>query len=367
MKNNFFKINLYKNALVKFIKLNNLEFNKNKEKKINLEKLNGEEILNEENKVDNCSIDILVGILFLTEMNRYCKKNNIQVHGYYISYSLINLFIKLRNFLYFGGEIKAIEIINLIKNISINIEYFNTRIDKGNIILKKINNNYYNFMIELTKNLEELFNKDNLEKNNNSVLNNNFFIKNIRKLDENKLSKFFYILLMIAKYVGTGEYDEPNLIKLGQYYSNIFRIYLRLKNTIDFDSDSTDKEKVEVDKEKVEVDKEKVYEEKVDKEKVYEEKVDKEKVYEEKVEVDKEKVYEEKVEVEVDKEKEEVDKEKVNLSTREKRDINKILLEKYLKNKTILINSIINLEIQSDTIDEIIDYIESEIIKILRS
>ena len=33
---------------------------------------------------------------------------------------------------------------------------------------------------------------------------------------------------MTAKYIGTGEFDEPNLIKLGQYYSNIFIIYLKI-------------------------------------------------------------------------------------------------------------------------------------------
>jgi hypothetical protein len=36
------------------------------------------------------------------------------------------------------------------------------------------------------------------------------------------LSKFFYILLQTAKFIGSGTYHEPNLIKLAEYYSNIF-------------------------------------------------------------------------------------------------------------------------------------------------
>ena len=266
MKNDFFKINLYKNALIKFIKLNN----------------------DETKEFDNKNnVEILIGILFLTEMNRYCKKNNIQVHGYYIAYSLINFFIKIKNMLYLSGEISALEILNLIKNISINIEYLNSRVDNTNKIKKKINYNYHSFMIELSKNIEELieqskteFIKDSHEKE----LKNSLILKNFKKRDENILSKFFFILLMIAKYVGTGEYDEPNLIKLGQYYSNIFLIYLRLIFKIGIsDSESS-------------------------------------------------------IESE-----------------------SKSTISYFMKHKTILINSIINLQYHSDTVDEIINYIENEI------
>ena len=46
------------------------------------------------------------------------------------------------------------------------------------------------------------------------------------------LSKFFYILLIIAKFIGTGEIKEPNLIKLGEYYGNLFTCCILLENNI---------------------------------------------------------------------------------------------------------------------------------------
>ena len=388
------KINLYKNAIIKFITLNKLKINNFNKK--NLENLN--------------DIEIIIGILFLTEMNRYCKKNNIIIHGYYISFGLINLFIEIINKIFFKKEISCFVIINLIKNISQNIEYLNSRIDNNNKIKKKINLNYHNFILELTKYLEiivanndtmsninnnmiskknndtisnkindTISNKNNdmssnknndmssnknndtssnknndttsnknndttsnknndttsnknndttsnknndttsnknneiiinndtiYNKNNDSVSNknnkiiikiNNEIIPNINKniiflkknIKSNKeiLSIFFYILLMIAKYIGTGEFDEPNLIKLGQYYSNIFIIYLKIiLNNNDENNDT-------------------------------------------------------------------------KFCSYESKNI--YYFEKYKNYKTILINSIINLNINSDTIDEILNYIEETI------
>ena len=115
------KINLYKNAIIKFITLNKLKINNFNKKKF--------QHLND--------IEIIIGILFLTEMNRYCKKNNIIIHGYYISFGLINLFIEIINKIFFKKEISNLVIINLIKNISQNIEYLNSRIDNNNKIKKK--------------------------------------------------------------------------------------------------------------------------------------------------------------------------------------------------------------------------------------
>ena len=82
--NNFLKYNklsLYKDGLKKFIDLQINSDNKwNKAKK---------------NLSSNLSnLDYIVGILFLTEMNRYCKSNNISIHGYYITCALMNLFLK---------------------------------------------------------------------------------------------------------------------------------------------------------------------------------------------------------------------------------------------------------------------------------
>ena len=37
-----------------------------------------------------------------------------------------------------------------------------------------------------------------------------------------------YILLVIAKFMGTGTVKEPNLYKLAEYYSNIIYIILKL-------------------------------------------------------------------------------------------------------------------------------------------
>ena len=73
------KIDLYKNGIIKFI---NSQVNSQLG-----------DILNSNNIND---FDYIIGILFLTEMNRYCKNNNISIHGYYIAYSLINIFIETK-------------------------------------------------------------------------------------------------------------------------------------------------------------------------------------------------------------------------------------------------------------------------------
>ena len=87
--NNFSKYNklsLYKDGLKKFIDLQINSDNKwNKAKK---------------NLINNLSnLDYIVGILFLTEMNRYCKSNNISIHGYYITCALMNLFLNIKKVL----------------------------------------------------------------------------------------------------------------------------------------------------------------------------------------------------------------------------------------------------------------------------
>ena len=42
------------------------------------------------------------------------------------------------------------------------------------------------------------------------------------------LTKFNYILLIIAKFMGTGNTKDPNLYKLAEYYSNIFYTIFKL-------------------------------------------------------------------------------------------------------------------------------------------
>jgi len=69
------KLNLYKENIIKFIKNNNL-------------------IDDYKNIIEE--MDYIIGILFLTEMNRYCKINKINIHGYFITIILIKLFIKIK-------------------------------------------------------------------------------------------------------------------------------------------------------------------------------------------------------------------------------------------------------------------------------
>jgi hypothetical protein len=94
--------------------------------------------------------------------------------------------------------------------ISLNIEYFNSRIEPTNQIRIKISNNFHNFTIHITNKFEEIIKNNNIN---------------------DKLDTFFYILLITAKFMGYGEYNEPNFIKLGQYYSRVYSlIFLNMSN-----------------------------------------------------------------------------------------------------------------------------------------
>jgi hypothetical protein len=42
------------------------------------------------------------------------------------------------------------------------------------------------------------------------------------------MTKFNYVLLIIAKFMGSGNVKDPNLYKLAEYYSNIFYTILKL-------------------------------------------------------------------------------------------------------------------------------------------
>ena len=108
---NYNKINLYKDNLIKFIKT--------QDQIIKLDKIS--------------DIDYLIGILFLTEMNRYCKANKISIHGYYIAYSLINLFIKIKTKLVKKDKITYKDLNHFWLCLANNIDYLNTRIDETNI------------------------------------------------------------------------------------------------------------------------------------------------------------------------------------------------------------------------------------------
>jgi hypothetical protein len=242
--NNFSKYNklsLYKDGLKKFIDLQINSDNKwNKAKK---------------NLSSNLSnLDYIVGILFLTEMNRYCKSNNISIHGYYITCALMNLFLNIKNKLFLGKKISNESIIFLFNNIANNIEYLNSRVDANNQVRKKINENLSNLMMEITPLINDIV---YYEKKHKSItplqVDNEQIILNIHSCEENNeigytgacnkncyccwvdeiLTKFNYILLIIAKFMGTGITKDPNLYKLAEYYSNIFYIIFKLDSIND--------------------------------------------------------------------------------------------------------------------------------------
>jgi len=149
-------------------------------------------------------IEYLIPILFLTEMNRYCKINKISIHGYYIACALLSFYLSIKNYILYNKNINKDIITNFFKNISLNIDYLNSRLDDSKLIKKKINFNYHNLIIEIIPIIDNIL---MINKKNNFL---------------DFLSNFFYILLLLAKFMGTGEYKDPNLIKLGEYYGNLF-------------------------------------------------------------------------------------------------------------------------------------------------
>ncbi len=179
------KINLYKEGIISFNTKNNYK----KYNTINLSEYSQ-------------NYDYLIGVLFLVEINRYCKQNKITMHGYYISQSLINLFIKFNL-----EQINTIDVINFYKNLFANINYINERGNMPINIKNSINNNIANLMEEITQYLESFITNKNL-------------------------NDFFYIILTIAKFLGTGEIsNDQNLYKLGEYYAGIFNICTTINKT----------------------------------------------------------------------------------------------------------------------------------------
>jgi hypothetical protein len=212
------KLNLYKENIIKFMENNNLKIN-------NIEE-----------------IDYIIGILFLTEMNRYCKINKINIHGYYVTYGFTNLFIKVKNKLLSKNRIDIVDINNILLYISYNIDYLNSRVDISNPIRQKINNNFSKFIIEINSILINLANYYKDHTNSSEELNsenkdlcvtNNIYCNNKCYICwvDNILSKFFYLLLITAKFMGSGEVkNDPNLFKIAEYFSNIIYTYIKIKN-----------------------------------------------------------------------------------------------------------------------------------------
>lgn len=246
---NYNKINLYKENIKKFIQT--------QKQIIELDKIS--------------DIDYLIGTLFLTEMNRYCKLNKISIHGYYIAYSLINLFIKIKKKLVKREKITYKDFNHFWLGLASNIDYLNSRIDETNLSKAKINNNYCKLIIELLPyltNLTEFTHKNHDESENNIKSNCSYSNKSntsnksnlsniINSIESNSsscgktckslnkiycdekcyicwvdkvLCNFFYILLITAKFIGSGETKDPNLLKMAEYYSNIIYTYLKIQD-----------------------------------------------------------------------------------------------------------------------------------------
>jgi hypothetical protein len=197
-------------------------------------------------------IDYIVGILFLTETNRYCKLNKISIHGYYLSYTFINIFNKIRKRLNSGYTFGIVDQTHFILSFSKNINYLNSRVDGTNITKNKILNGIPKFQIDILTLLNEImvFNKNHeTYKINTNGININY--TNVYCNDccmdcwINILSKFFYLLLQTAKFMGSGMYNEPNLLRISDYYANIFYILFK-SNDINFINGLTEKSYTEV-------------------------------------------------------------------------------------------------------------------------
>ncbi len=254
------KIKLYKENILKFVL-------SQKDKNFNVDKTS--------------ELDFIIGILFLTEMNRYCKNNKISIHGYYIASSLINIFAKIKGKLISNSNLSHSDINEFYVNLANNIDYLNNRVDPTNQVRSKINFNLSKLIIELNPLFEILIiykkkhygsnsdlilsysnvsnghcksisdsckqnknlknssdksgssDKSDISGNNKSIkkyFNNYCDIKCYNCWVENILVTFFYILLITAKFMGSGDFKDPNLKKLSEYYSNIFFIYLKVSS-----------------------------------------------------------------------------------------------------------------------------------------
>lgn len=190
-------------------------------------------------------IDYIVGILFLTETNRYCKLNKISIHGYYLSYTFINIFNKIRKRFNSGYTFGIEDQTHFILSLSKNINYLNSRVDVSNTTKNKIINGLSKFQIDILSLLNEIMiynNKNHL----NEIINPNIYCKD-KCMDYwiSILSKFFNLLLQTAKFLGSGLYNEPNLLRISDYYANIFYILFK-SDDINFINGLTEKSYTEV-------------------------------------------------------------------------------------------------------------------------
>lgn len=258
------KINLYKENLIKFI-------------------IGQKDKIIQIGSIDE--IDYIAGILFLTETNRYFKQNKITIHSYYISYAFINIFNKMRKKMIKSYCFDINDLNHFVLSLFNNIDYLNSRVDSVNSVKNKINNNLSKFMLIILPHIINLFEYqkihyiDDVQANENKIdslsssstsmeikLNltqsPNKKIKSHKNIEKNKycknkccknkycndecyqcwishiLSKFFYILLQTARFLGSGSYNDPNLHRLAEYYANIFYTWFK-SNDIMFINNNT--------------------------------------------------------------------------------------------------------------------------------
>ena len=203
------KIELYKNNLIDYE---------------NKQKINNSFL----NNFDFDDMDYIIGILFLTKMNMYCKNNNFTAHGYYMAYALMTFFNVINNTLKNDNKIESDVVCYFWTSLTNNIIYLKERINSSPTInqdvKKNVAINMYKFMNEISIIITKL------------VSHNLHYINNVISEDKHKSVKdiyclFFLTLLTCAKFFGSGEYKDFNLERLSEYYTNLFIIHKKSKST----------------------------------------------------------------------------------------------------------------------------------------
>jgi len=112
----------------------------------------------------------------------------------------------------------------------------NSRVDVSNPIKNKILLLLPKFNIDILNLLNEIFEfkkKHNGNANSTTDINKKYCEINCNDCWISILSKFFYLLLQTAKFLGSGNFNEPNLLRISEYYANIFYILFK-SNDINF-------------------------------------------------------------------------------------------------------------------------------------
>lgn len=205
------KIEPYKNSLIKY--------GEN-------EKIKGDIIID----FKLTEIDYIIGVLFLAKMNIYCKLNNFSAHGYHLAYALSIYFNEINKAIYNKTEIDNNIISYFWISFSNNLIYLKEKTENCLNITEQINknitNNIYKFTREISVNLNKIniLNKK-LIKNLDTTKEKSIIMIENKNIEKNIYSSFFYILLISSKFFGSGEYKDPNLERLAEYYTNTFMIY----------------------------------------------------------------------------------------------------------------------------------------------